>query len=229
MIRTICATLLWCVMSFVVNLSNATSATVDWSWEYTNSFSDWGVEIFIGPSESFDVEVDITNAATSDTTIYLAPYIVPQGYYYEGFYEFQSNLDNIVGTAIQPGETVTLNLGTWVPVGDGLPPYAHIQAQPKYLDVWYSDDGTLVLSGNESTDRLSFYVFQAISYEPYDDNNLGQGFLMTCYETNVEYFIVTLPELNATLPELSVPLPSSMLLLGFGLISIVNARRRSRF
>lgn len=190
------------------------AATVDWSWDYGTEEPTF---YLLTSASSFDINVKITNHDTSDRAVYLAQYDIPAGYYYEGFYEFQSNADIVGNTVIQPGETSFLQIGTWSPVFDGPAPYVNIQAQPKYLEVYYYDDnGDLFTSGRESENPLSLKIFDAFDPRPYDDYNPGQGVII--YWTNTFG-----PDSPHTLP-----IPSSLWLVGSGLLILTYRRKRMK-
>lgn len=210
MIRKFITIFTFAVLAFILNLPVAKSAMVEWSWDYG---TEEPTIIFLLSSSSFDIHVKITNEPVSDRAIYIAPYAVPDGYYYEGFYEFQSNVSEVVNEIIQPGETSFLKLGTWVPVVDGPAPYVNIQAQPKYLEIYYFDDnGSTIVSGQDSLNPLELRIFDAIDFSPYDPNNPGQGVIISW-----------LP------PEtISTPIPSSILVFTIGLMGLVSMIRRKQ-
>lgn len=159
---------------------------------------------FYTSDSSFDVDIKITNDDTSNRPIFIAPYEIPEDCFYEGFYEFQSNLNEVVNTIVQPGQTSYLNLGTWTPTTNGPAPYVNIQVQPKYLEAYYlDDDGNPVTSGKESLNSLALTIYDAINPAPYDDNNPGQGVIFTWSGDTLN--VVPIPK--------SIWLPGSTLLL----------------
>lgn len=212
-------------MALVFTPQYAISATVNWSWDYGTE--EPTLYYFLTSSSSFDVNIKLTNEDTSDRAVYLAPYAIPEGYYYEGFYEFQSNIDEVVNTIIQPGETSFLNIGTWVPVLDGPAPYVNIEAQPKYLEVYYFDDnGNVVTSGEESLNRMKLTIMDAFNPDPYDDNNPGQGITISWIDAPQDQDIIFIYEPPILIePIASTPIPSSMCLLGSSLLILAYRRR----
>ena len=182
------------------------AATVEWTWAYGTETPELH---FYTSSSSFDADIKITNEGT--LPIFLAPYEIPAGFYYEGFYEFQSNLTELIDTIIQPGETSYLTLGTWMPVGNGPAPYVNIEVQPKYLEIYYLDNnGDMHLSGRESLNRLQLTISDAFNPDPYDDNNPGQGIIIT--DSGVGNNKI-------------VPVPGSLFLLGNALLLLAYQRR----
>ena len=197
--------------------TKGTAATVDWSWAYGTEELEFR---WYDSYSSFDADIKITNEGA--LPISLAPYEIPAGFYYEGFYEFQSNLTEVVDTPIQPGETSYFTLGTWVPVGDGPAPYVNIEVQPKYLEVYYLDDnGDKHLSGGESQNRLQLTIHGAFNPIPYDDNNPGQGLIMyhpgIFWDSNCNDLMLGSP--------IYTPIPSSLFLFGNALLLLAYKRR----
>lgn len=191
---------------FWENAATAAAATAEWSWAYGTKKEQLN---WYTSSSSFDADIKITNEGT--LPIYLAPYEIPAGYYYEGFYEFQSNLTEVVDSIILPGETSYLKVGTWMPVGEGLAPYVYIQVQPKYLEVYYFDEnGDMHVSGRESSNQLQITIYDAFNDDPYDDYNPGQGVIMTD---------------GGDASNNAVPVPGSFFLLETALILLAYHRR----
>lgn len=206
-IRKSVATALFGLLIFIWNSQSVSAAMVEWSWTYGTQEP---VLIYLFSSDSFDVNIKITNDGTSDRAIYLGPYEIPEGFYYEGFYEFQSYIDKVADTIIQPGDTSYLNLGKWVPVMDGPAPYVNIAVQPQYLEIYYYDEnGNKLISGKNSLDLMQLTIHDAFLLAPYDPYNPGQGLIHYGYYGSFNV----------------VPVPSSFILLGTCLLILLYRKR----
>lgn len=192
---------------------------VDWSWDYVVH------DLNILSADSWDVAITITNESSSDRDIYLSPYSIDGGYYYESFFEFQSNSNSNANTAVSPGETIEFNLGVWSPVNPtALAPYVNNQARPKFVEVSYYDHNGYL--GGEGTANLFnpmvVTIHDGVNLEPYDSTNPGQGFIVTNVNAEPLIPIIIVPPVLL----ITTPIPSSIWFLACGLLGLSVCIRR---